>query len=59
MQTDNRIPAKLVLTPEMVDAGVEALSQFEDGDGSSLAERVVEVFLYMIAECPSEKLIRN
>ena len=47
------------ITPEMIDAGVRALAEFEDGDGYSLAERVTEVFLHMIAERPAQKLVRD
>lgn len=37
------------ITPEMIDAGVSALAEFQEGDGSTLAERVSEVFLHMIS----------
>lgn len=46
-------------SPQMIEAGVEALLQFEDGDGSTLAERVAEVFLSMIAQRATEKLLAD
>ena len=42
------------LTSEMIDAGVEALCEFQDDDGSTLSERVVEVFLHMMSRRPKE-----
>lgn len=47
------------LTPEMIEAGVMALAEFEDGDGSTLAERVTEVFLHMLSERPKQQVIRD
>ncbi len=46
-------------TPQMIEAGVYALSQFEDGDGSTLAERVAEVFLSMSAQRATEQFLAD
>lgn len=48
-----------VPSPQMIEAGVDALLQFEDGDGSTLAERVAEVFLSMISQRATEKLLAD
>lgn len=47
------------VTPEMIEAGIEALSEFEPGDGSRPDEIVISVFLRMLAELPSGSGLDN
>jgi hypothetical protein len=46
----------ILITSEMIDAGVDALAEFQEGDGSNLADRVVEVYLQMFFHRPSKDI---
>jgi hypothetical protein len=40
---------EIVVTPAMIDAGVEAYCEYQQGDGLSVAEIVTEIYLHMFS----------
>lgn len=50
------VPFQIVVTDEMIDAGIEALASFQEGDGSTLSEKVVEIYLHMFSHRPRDDL---
>jgi hypothetical protein len=45
---------EIVVTPEMIEAGIDAYCEFQAGDGSTASEIVTEIYLHMFSNRPRE-----
>ncbi len=51
MQNESRqADADILITPEMIEAGVYAYIDFEEGDGSTASEIVIAIFRAMFSK---------
>lgn len=50
---------EIVVTPQMIEAGVDAYCEFQQGDGSTATEIVTEIYLHMFSNRPIEQFVRD